>query len=187
MVMKSLTATSQRRMPENGGTTARLTKLAKTQRRIKDLQAKIRYLQKEGWTGAQPLKVCGQAAILAEKLDRLVGAESGRSEEGEVQCPHDLGEIGSDLHEDKVAQLGKYVENQNRNEMKHIKAQRLAARKQELRVDWTTGGGKLCYKAAREQGQPPTLVLSRQDGTLTADPGELHALVEKVMGKGRFQ
>ena len=75
MVMKSLTAASQRRMPENGGTTARLTKLAKTQRRIKDLQAKLRYLHKEGWTGEQPLKVCGQAAILHDKLDRFPGME----------------------------------------------------------------------------------------------------------------
>ena len=77
MVMKSLTATSQRRMPESGATTARLPKLAKTQRRIKDLQAKLKYLHKEGWTGAQPLKVCGQAAVLNEKLDRFAGAEAG--------------------------------------------------------------------------------------------------------------
>ena len=71
-------------MPENGGTTARLTKLAQTQRRVKDVQAKLRYLQKEGWTGEQPLKVCGQAAILQDKLERFADSEvAGRNGEGE--------------------------------------------------------------------------------------------------------
>ena len=53
-------------------------------------------------------------------------------------------------------------------------------------MDWTTGGGKLCYRAAKEQGQPPTLVLSRKDGTLTANPREIHTLVEEVWVKGVF-
>ena len=70
IVMKSLIAASQRRMPENGATTARLTKLAKTQRRVKDLKAKLKYLHKEGWTGEQLLRVCVQAAILKEKIGK---------------------------------------------------------------------------------------------------------------------
>ena len=36
--------------------------------------------------------------------------------------------------------------------MKRIKTQRLEARKQELRADWATCGGKLCYRVAKEQG-----------------------------------
>ena len=85
-----------------------------------------------------------------------------------------------------MVQLGKYVEHQIRKENHQVKTQRMEARKQELKVDWVTGGGKNCYRAAKEQGQPPTLVLSRRDGTLTAHPGEIHALVEEVWGKGVF-
>ena len=76
------------------------------------------------------------------------------------------------------------MDHQSRNEVKRIRTQRMEARKQELSVDWVMGGGELCYRAAREQGELPTLVLSRQDGTLTADPGQIHALVEKVWVKG---
>ena len=52
MAMTSLTA-SQRRMPQEEATTARLTELVKTQRMLKDLQANMKYLDKEGWTAEQ--------------------------------------------------------------------------------------------------------------------------------------
>ena len=84
-------------------------------------------------------------------------------------------------------QLGKYVEHQIRKENHKVKTQRMEARRQELKVDWITGGGKHCYRAAKEQGQPPTLVLSRKDGTLTAHPGEIHAMVEEVWVNGGLQ
>ena len=153
--MKSLTAASQRRMPENGGTTARLTKLAKTQRMIKDLQAKLRYLQKEGWTGEQPLKVCGQAAILNEKLERFAGTEREKVGEGAWSCPKFEGEIGSDMHEDYVAQLGKYVDQQSRKESQQVESQRLGARKQELKVDWVTGGESSVTGRRESKGSYP--------------------------------
>ena len=123
--MKSLTAASPRRMPENGGTTARLTRLAKTQRRIKDLQAKLRYLKKEEWAGEQPLKVCGQAATLDEKLGRFADAETARADEDGERCPRYEGEIGSNQHEEYVTQLGKYVDHQSRKEAKQVRTQRI--------------------------------------------------------------
>ena len=51
----NLTATTQRRMPMHGATNARITQLAKAERRVLQYQAKLRYLCKEGLQGEQCL------------------------------------------------------------------------------------------------------------------------------------
>ena len=57
LVMKAPTATSQRRMPENGATSASITRMTKAERRLKDLQARVRYMDMVGWGGEQVLKI----------------------------------------------------------------------------------------------------------------------------------
>ena len=47
-IMAHLTATSQRHLPEFGATYARIRALAKMERRLKELIAKHRYLDKRG-------------------------------------------------------------------------------------------------------------------------------------------
>ena len=88
MVRKALTATSQRRMPEIGATTASMTRMAKAQRRLKDLQAKLRYLDKTGWSGGQALGIYDQANILCDKVDRYVGYEIRERDRGVTGVRH---------------------------------------------------------------------------------------------------
>ena len=65
------------------------------------------------------------------------------------------GEIGDHLHEEYVARLGNYIDHQSRNEVKRIRTQRMEARKQELRVDWVTGGGSYATEQPGSKGNCP--------------------------------
>ena len=183
--MTALIATSQRRMPQEGATIACLTGLMKAQRRLKDLRAKLRHMDKEGWEGEQGLRICAHADALNDKICRFAARAEKRGEEG-ATCLQYGGEIGTESHHDFLLDIGEYIDKEVREEQSEVRESRLAERKQELKVDWATGGGKMCYRAAKEASKPPTLVLSKPDGTLTADPSIMHEIIEEVWVKGVF-
>ena len=138
--MTALIATSQRRMPQEGATIACLTGLMKAQRRLKDLRAKLRYMDKEGWEGEQGLRICAHAGALNEKICRFAARTVKRGKEG-VKCPQYEGEIGTEPHQGFLLDMDDYIEKEVREEQREIRESRLAKRRQELKVDWMTGWG----------------------------------------------
>ena len=63
---------------------------------------------------------------------------------------------------------------------------RMKQRAYELKVDWKRDGGRKCYMAVKEPPPPPTLVLSREDRTITANPKEMHELINRCWVEGVF-
>ena len=71
-IMSHLTATSQRHLPEFGATSARITALAKMERRPKELAAKHKYLDKVGWEGEQALRINQEREALRDRISGLL-------------------------------------------------------------------------------------------------------------------
>ena len=80
-VMSHLTATSQRHLPQCGDTSSRITALAKTERRLKELAAKHKYLDTVAWERIQARRVNQEMQMLQEKLAaHLRKGEDGRAD-----------------------------------------------------------------------------------------------------------
>ena len=82
-----LTAATQRRMPTDGATNARITKLAKAERRTLQYQAKLRHLCKEGWQGNQCLQANAELETLTDALNAFLFQEGRRSGGGGLGRP----------------------------------------------------------------------------------------------------
>ena len=80
----------------------------------------------------------------------------------------------------------KYIGAHLTKENKAARQARIKDRTLELKVDWKRDGGRRCYAAVREEPELPTLVLKRQDGSMTANPEEMHQLMGKVWVEGIF-
>ena len=94
--MTHLKATSRRHLPEFGATSARITGLAKLERRLKELIAKHKYLDKVGWVGEQALRINQEMEILRDRilgLPRQKGEENQRGGQGE-HCRRKTGRRG---------------------------------------------------------------------------------------------
>ena len=84
--MVHLTATTQRKMPTEGATNARITQLARAERRALQYQAKWNYLHKEGWQGEQSLQANLELETLADALNAFLFQEGRRSRGGVMEC-----------------------------------------------------------------------------------------------------
>ena len=142
-------------------------------------------MDKDGWEGERGLRICAHADALNDKIRRFAARSEKRGEE-RATCPQYEGEIGTESHHDFLLDIGEYIDKEVREEQREARESRLAKRRQELKVDWTTGGGKLCYRVAKEAGELPTLILGRSDGSLTSNPHEMHEIVEQIWIKGVF-
>ena len=93
--MAHLTATSQRHLPEFGATSARITALAKLERRLKELIAKHKYLDKVGWVGEQALRINQEMGTLRDRISGLLRQERRNKGAGKGSgCRRKIGRIG---------------------------------------------------------------------------------------------
>ena len=181
-----LTAASQRHLPQYGATTAKITALAKTERRLTELMAKHRYLDKVGWEGEQALRVNQEMEIIQGKITRHL--RSGNLAAGQGG---DEGYWGNLCEEVGHTTLGiqacaKHVTRMLKEANQAARENRVRERSLELKVDWRKDGGRKSYLAVKEPSPPPTLVLRRDDGTITANPKEMHDLINRCWVEGVF-
>ena len=80
--MAHLTATTQRRMPTEGATNARITQLSRAERRASQYLAKWKFLQREGWQGNSCLQANAELETLATALNAFLFQEGRRSRGG---------------------------------------------------------------------------------------------------------
>ncbi len=170
----SATAEIQRSKAAQGETSHELILLAKLERRVLELEAKMK----------RRMRCVEQGTLYpsaeADAVEKLISKTKSVLALTELEPCQDYTSLSvlEALRKKVVA----------REKQQRVKERR-DRRKQQielLELDWVQGHGRANYKRARAPPPPPTLVLSRPGGTVTANPSEMMDLVRDAWVKPIF-